>query len=377
MKKFLVKITVLLLSILLISPTIYKLKKELKTQEELEFPTNSEVIVEEKIDTACDSIKILSADTVKADNKLKVLGQTNYSNNNAVSEVGIQTYVVLDDLALPLLPTFYDPNMALELIKDKCQMVVNELKTTYGLEDLSNENWGEYQKCLYDRFHDENKPDWYEETNDQVDDFIYFFEVYRLLSQNNYLVSLAASASSVHELLSNQNFLLNLSYYVLDDLVEENMIKRTKKIGGGYRVIYPETKIWSKVIKKIITWTIGITLILLMLISGKNDKISLKPGTYTLQNVERDVPGDFIITIYDDGTFQCYETPISSYIGRGHYSIEKDVVALKDDETGCTGDINYYRIVGGNLSFIRDDSVNYHFVPLEDGASFAWTSDVP
>ncbi len=64
-------------SFLLISPTIYTLSKELKTQEELESPPNSEVIVEEKIDTACDSIKILSADTVKADDKLKVLEQTN------------------------------------------------------------------------------------------------------------------------------------------------------------------------------------------------------------------------------------------------------------------------------------------------------------
>ncbi len=64
-------------SFLLISPTIYTLSKELKTQEELKSPPNSEVIVEEKIDTACDSIKILSADTVKADDKLKVLEQTN------------------------------------------------------------------------------------------------------------------------------------------------------------------------------------------------------------------------------------------------------------------------------------------------------------
>lgn len=159
--------------------------------------------------------------------------------------------------------------------------------------------------------------------------------------------------------------------------VEQNVIEHTNEIGGQYRVTYTKTKIWSKVMKKIIIWMIGITLILLALIYGRNNKVSLKSGTYTLQNVERDVPGDFTITIYDDGTFQCYETPISSYIGMGCYSIEKDVVALKEDEAGCTGDINYYQIVDGNLSFIRDNSDNYRFVPLEDGSSFVWTSDVP
>lgn len=108
----------------------------------------------------------------------------------------------------------------------------------------------------------------------------------------------------------------------------------------------------------------------------KKGEASLKSGTYTLQNVEREVPGDFTITIYDDGTFQCYETPISSYIGMGHYSIEKDVVTLKEDVDGCIGDINYYQIVDGNLLFISDDSANYHFVPLQDGATFVWTSDI-
>ncbi len=102
----------------------------------------------------------------------------------------------------------------------------------------------------------------------------------------------------------------------------------------------------------------------------KSSEASLKPGIYTLQDAERDVPGDFTISIYEDGTFQCYETPISSYLGVGHYSIEDDVVILKEDEAGCTGDINYYKISDDGLHFIWDGSANYHFVPLEDGAWF-------
>ena len=220
MKKFPVKTTALWFSILLLmSATIYVWSKELKTEEELGFPANSEVIVAENINTVCDSIQILSADTVKANHELKILGQTNDHDDSAVCEAGIQTYVVFDHLALPLFPTFYNPNRALELIKDKCAVVIDELKTTYGLEELSDENWKEYRKYLYVRFEDEDKPDWYEETNGQVADFGYFFFTYEALSRNNYLVSLAASANSVYELLSNKNFLSNLSYYVLDDLV--------------------------------------------------------------------------------------------------------------------------------------------------------------
>lgn len=60
----------------------------------------------------------------------------------------------------------------------------------------------------------------------------------------------------------------------------------------------------------------------------------------------------------------------------GHYSIEKNVITLKEDEAGCTGDINCYQISNGNLLFIDSDSDNYHFVPLQDGALFLWTSDV-
>ena len=124
--------------------------------------------------------------------------------------------------------------------------------------------------------------------------------------------------------------------------------------------------------EKLTAFIMCISLALLISACGKNSETSLKPGIYTLQNG----PGDFTITIYDDETFQYYETPVSSYIGMGHYSIEKNVITLKEDEAGCTGDINCYQISDGNLLFIDNTSDNYRFVPLKDGALFLWTSDV-
>ena len=132
-----------------------------------------------------------------------------------------------------------------------------------------------------------------------------------------------------------------------------------------------------KVMKKKITWILCIVLVLFIPACKKEEEAPLKSGIYTLQGVERDVLGDFTITVYEDGTFQCYETLISSYIGIGHYSTEDDTVTFKEDEPGCTGDINFYQIADDKLLFIHDGSANYHFVPLEDGASFVWTADAP
>lgn len=129
--------------------------------------------------------------------------------------------------------------------------------------------------------------------------------------------------------------------------------------------------------KKGILCILCITLTLFALAYEKNGKVFLKSGAYILQNAQRDVPGDFTITIYDDGTFQSYETPISGYIGMGSYIIKGDVVTLKEDGAGSAGDINRYQIVDGHLLFLRDGSANYSFVPLEDGAAFMWASDVP
>lgn len=256
MKKFPVKTTALLLSVLLTSSSICALGNENaqirvdgneelngsvtgsdrgKTAEELRSPLNCEVIVEENIQTACDSIKILPAETVKADDSLRSFGQTDYSDDTAVCEVGIQTYVVLDDLALPLLPTFYDPDMALELIKDRCEIILNDIKTTYGLDDLSVENWREYQENMWSL-------DQYEETDDQFADLDYFFLTYDILSRNNHLVSLAASADSVYGLLSNDDFLSDLSYFVTDDLEAAGIIERIRETNGGYRTrVVPES----------------------------------------------------------------------------------------------------------------------------------------
>lgn len=114
-------------------------------------------------------------------------------------------------------------------------------------------------------------------------------------------------------------------------------------------------------------------LLFLLSACGKTEDLTLKSGVYTLKNNQEDILGDFTITVNDDGTYEWYESPLSSYIGSGHYSIEGDMVTFKDDGDGCSNEIRYYRIKNDKLLFISEGSKNYSFVPLDDGAVFEWT----
>lgn len=93
-------------------------------------------------------------------------------------------------------------------------------------------------------------------------------------------------------------------------------------------------------------------------------------GIYTLQDVETEYPGPFSITLNEDGTFQSYETTVSSYIGMGRYTLDGDILILTEDAEGCTGEVNKYRVVNGCLVFISEGSANYRFVKLKDGDTF-------
>ena len=80
---------------------------------------------------------------------------------------------------------------------------------------------------------------------------------------------------------------------------------------------------------------------------------------------------DFSITLEPDGTFNWYETPFSSFIGMGQYTISDGILTLMNDsELTGNSDVNYFRMEGGNLYFIEEGSSNFPYVKLEDGAKF-------
>ena len=80
--------------------------------------------------------------------------------------------------------------------------------------------------------------------------------------------------------------------------------------------------------------------------------------------------GDFRIAIAEDGTFTYYEGMLSSYIGAGEWTLDGDVLRLKDHENGNLKYNNYFRVEERRLVFIEEGSTNFMYLKVADGAAF-------
>lgn len=80
--------------------------------------------------------------------------------------------------------------------------------------------------------------------------------------------------------------------------------------------------------------------------------------------------GDFRIAIAEDGTFTYYEGMFSSYIGAGEWTLDGDVLRLKDHENGNLKYDNYFRVEDSRLVFIEEGSTNFMYLKVADGAAF-------
>lgn len=78
--------------------------------------------------------------------------------------------------------------------------------------------------------------------------------------------------------------------------------------------------------------------------------------------------GDFSIQLYDNGTFQYYEGPLSSYIGTGDWTLEGDVLVLTDT-TGYSL-VNRFQVDGTDLIYRTEGSSGFVYVDVADGDLF-------
>ena len=236
MKKIFIKLALLVLFIFILLIT------KLHGAKDIHIPLFP--IEEEQIHTACDSIQILSMDDEKKRNSIEEIGKSYFDDEEYQSMGGasIQTEIVLDNLGIPLYPAFDDPQFALSSVKSQCAGIINELKTAYGLNDFSYEHLDEYCDKLMGYLDNENKPDWYVEFDDQFVALSGFLDIYEDMVSNNYLISVAASAKSIPKLLSDYDFILELPYFAVDDLVEKNILGRHEDIGGLYFISFNGTE---------------------------------------------------------------------------------------------------------------------------------------
>lgn len=81
--------------------------------------------------------------------------------------------------------------------------------------------------------------------------------------------------------------------------------------------------------------------------------------------------GDFTVQIKDDGTFEYYEGPLSSYIGYGKWSLEDDILCLSEESEDGGPSHNYFKVDGENLVFQAGKSRNFSYVKVSDGEKFS------
>lgn len=102
---------------------------------------------------------------------------------------------------------------------------------------------------------------------------------------------------------------------------------------------------------------------------------------YTVENISGSYSREntngfdhFTITLNENGTYSYFETMISSHLGMGGYTLEDGVVTLTDSQIpGLYGSLTRtyrFRCEDGKLIFLADESDNFMYIKLPDGAEF-------
>ena len=95
-----------------------------------------------------------------------------------------------------------------------------------------------------------------------------------------------------------------------------------------------------------------------------------KTYVYTGETVSGGFGGEFFtIDINEDGTFEYYEGPLSSYFGIGEWSLTNNVLTLHE-QIGDRNASNSFRVKGGSLIFIENGSDNFTHVTVKNGERF-------
>ena len=132
--------------------------------------------------------------------------------------------------------------------------------------------------------------------------------------------------------------------------------------------------------KKPHTWVAVIAAILIAVVAVVclTNQTEFVCGTYAYEYNEESgfVLADFKVTFREDGTYEYYEGPLSSYIGIGTYSIENDILTMKGDADAGNNSLHRFRVKGKRIYFMEKGSDNFTYIKVKDGQSFVLTSAV-
>lgn len=116
-----------------------------------------------------------------------------------VGEISVSKCVVIDGKSYDLYRTFDDPEKAMENIKVKCASVLELLKEKnlpLRIFDLSDRTWDDYRAAMLGMLDDEERPEWYNESNEEYRALYAFCDFYENIEKNEDIIKYAEKFAS-------------------------------------------------------------------------------------------------------------------------------------------------------------------------------------
>lgn len=128
-----------------------------------------------------------------------------------IGTVSIKYSIIIDGEQNNLYPTFDDSEVALQNFKIADVDLLNEIKNTYNLEELSNENWLDYKNYFYEYLNSSLKLDKFTEDNENVVLFNVFMDYYENELDNNRIIE-SVFGRTADELKLDDTFIALMPY---------------------------------------------------------------------------------------------------------------------------------------------------------------------
>lgn len=116
-----------------------------------------------------------------------------------VGEISVSKCVVIDGKSYDLYRTFDDPEKAMENIKVKCASVLELLKEKnlpLRIFDLSDRTFDDYRAAMLGMLDDEERPEWYNESNEEYRALCAFCDFYENIEKNEDIIKYADKFAS-------------------------------------------------------------------------------------------------------------------------------------------------------------------------------------
>lgn len=145
---------------------------------------------------------------------------------DGIGTVSTKQTIYINGAEYPMYCTFDNSEAALNNISLEAGTLIALLKNTYNLDDFSAETVAEYYDASLEMFDNEQRPDWYTESNSEFQTFRAFYDIYENEGKNELLQSNIAARriTSSEKIALDCELLMLLPYNSYVAAAEENNV---------------------------------------------------------------------------------------------------------------------------------------------------------